>query len=51
MKEAIVHAGPKIEIKDVPVPKPGPHQLVIKNIFSGSNPKDWSLYLTSALVY
>lgn len=41
MKEAIVKAGPKVEIVDSPIPKPGAGQLVIKVEVSGSNPKDW----------
>lgn len=41
MKEAIVHVGPKVEIVDSPIPKPGPGQVVIKVVVSGSNPKDW----------
>ena len=41
MKEAIVSAGPKVEIKDSPVPKPEPHHVLIKIVVSGSNPKDW----------
>ena len=41
MKEAIVHAGPKVEIIDSPIPTPGPDQVLTKVIVSGSNPKDW----------
>ena len=41
MKEAIVAKGPKVTIHDVPIPKPGPNQILIKVIYSGSNPKDW----------
>jgi len=41
MKEAIVAKGPKVIIHDVPVPKPGAGQVLIKVVFSGSNPKDW----------
>lgn len=41
MKEAIVAKGPKVAIHDVPVPKPNADQVLIKVIFSGSNPKDW----------
>lgn len=41
MKEAFVTQGPTVEIKDVPIPEPGPDQIVTKVIFSGSNPKDW----------
>ncbi|TKA82220.1 hypothetical protein B0A49_00405 [Cryomyces minteri] len=43
MKEAIVHPGPKVEIVDSPIPKPGPDQVVTKVIVSGSNPKDWKV--------
>ena len=41
MKEAIVSAGPKVEIVDSPVPVPEPDQVVTKVVVSGSNPKDW----------
>jgi NADPH2:quinone reductase len=41
MKEAIVAKGPKVTIHDVPVPKPNADQVLIKVIYSGSNPKDW----------
>jgi NADPH:quinone reductase len=41
MKEALVSPGPKVRIVDVPVPKPGPTQVLIKVIVSGSNQKDW----------
>jgi D-arabinose 1-dehydrogenase-like Zn-dependent alcohol dehydrogenase len=41
MKEAIVSKGPKVEILDSPIPEPGPEQVVIKVVVSGSNPKDW----------
>jgi len=44
MKEAIVHpdeAGPRVEIIDSPIPEPGPYDILIKVIVSGSNPKDW----------
>ncbi|TKX19191.1 trans-enoyl reductase-like protein 2 [Elsinoe australis] len=43
MKEAIIKAGPKVEIHDIPIPKPGPDRIVIKVIVSGSNPKDWKV--------
>ncbi|KAK5114011.1 hypothetical protein LTR62_003134 [Meristemomyces frigidus] len=43
MKEAIVSAGPKVEIIDSPIPKPEPGQVVIKTIVSGCNPKDWKI--------
>ena len=41
MKEAIVAKGPKVSIHDTPVPTPNADQVLIKVIFSGSNPKDW----------
>ena len=37
--------GPKVQIVDSPIPKPGPDQLVIKVVVSGSNPKDWKVPL------
>src|ERR1700710_2178932 len=43
MKEAIIHAGPKVEIIDTPTPSPKPGQVVIKVAVSGSNPKDWKV--------
>lgn len=41
MKEAIVSAGPKVEIVDSPIPIPEPDQVVTKVVVSGTNPKDW----------
>lgn len=43
MKEAIVSPDMSVEIKDVEVPKPNKDQVLIKVIFSGSNPKDWKV--------
>jgi NADPH:quinone reductase len=43
MKEAVVAKGPKVSIVDSPIPKPGPHQIVTKVVYSGSNPKDWKV--------
>jgi len=43
MKSAVVHAGPKVVIEDVPIPKPGPKQVLVKVVYSGSNPKDWKV--------
>ncbi|KAG0652183.1 trans-enoyl reductase [Hyphodiscus hymeniophilus] len=42
MKEVIVHPFPSLHttIHDVPVPEPGPNEVVIKVIVAGSNPKD-----------
>jgi NADPH2:quinone reductase len=39
MKEAIVSAGPKVAIKDSAIPEPGPDDVIIKVVVSGSNPK------------
>ncbi|KAH8663851.1 chaperonin 10-like protein [Ilyonectria robusta] len=42
MKEAVVAEGPIVTIQDLPIPSiQDPRQLIIKVIFSGSNPKDW----------
>ncbi len=41
MKEAIIHAGPKVEIIDSTIPNPKDDQIVTKVVVSGSNPKDW----------
>ncbi|RYC59836.1 hypothetical protein CHU98_g6368 [Xylaria longipes] len=43
MKEALVSEGPKVQIRDAPIPKAGAGQVVIKVIVSGSNPKDWKV--------
>lgn len=47
MKEAIVHPDLKVTIHDVPIPKPNADQVLIKVVFSGSNPKDWKYPLYS----
>ncbi len=41
MKEVINHAGPRVEIRDSPIPEPSEDQVLIKVIVSGTNPKDW----------
>jgi NADPH2:quinone reductase len=41
MREAIVAKGPKVTIRDVDIPIPNADQILIKVIYSGSNPKDW----------
>ncbi|EMD69409.1 hypothetical protein GGP41_004602 [Bipolaris sorokiniana] len=43
MKEAQVSKGTVVVIKDVEIPQPGPKQVVIKVVVSGTNPKDWKL--------
>ncbi|KAJ3044735.1 hypothetical protein HDV00_001139 [Rhizophlyctis rosea] len=42
-KEAIVHPDLHVEIVDSPIPTPGDHDVVIKVIVSGTNPKDWKI--------
>lgn len=44
MKSAFVSGGPKVEIRDVPIPKPGPGEVLVKFVYSGSNPKDWKAF-------
>jgi len=41
MKEVIVHPTPELwtEIHEVPIPEPGPNEVVIKVIVAGSNVK------------
>jgi NADPH:quinone reductase len=41
MLEALVSPGPQVAIHEIPIPKPGPLQILTKVIVSGSNPKDW----------
>ena len=41
MQSALVHAGPRVEIVSIGIPKPGPGQLLLKVSFAASNPKDW----------
>ncbi|KAF4242551.1 hypothetical protein CNMCM8980_000509 [Aspergillus fumigatiaffinis] len=43
MKEALVSKGPSVEIIDNPIPTPGPDQVLIRVIVSGTNPKDWKV--------
>ncbi|KAH8594219.1 chaperonin 10-like protein [Bisporella sp. PMI_857] len=43
MKEAINFAGPKVKIVESPIPEPKNHQVLIKVVVSGSNPKDWKV--------
>lgn len=39
--------GPSVTIVDSKIPEPGPEQVVIKVVVSGSNPKDWWVTLVS----
>ena len=41
--EVFVHKGPRTEIVESPIPTPDEHQVVIKVVVSGCNPKDWKL--------
>lgn len=44
MKEALIfskNASVQVKLHSVPVPKPGPDELLIKVVASGTNPKDW----------
>ena len=48
MKEVIVHPTPTLHttIHDVPIPTPGPDELVIKVIVAGTNPKGLCIYIS-----
>lgn len=43
MKQVINFAGSEVKTKivDAPIPEPSAKQVLIKVVFSGSNPKDW----------
>jgi len=43
MKEAIFHPTPELHttIHEVPIPTPGPNEVVVKVMVAGSNVKDW----------
>lgn len=43
MKEVQISKGLKTQVVDIPIPEPGPGQVVIKVVVSGSNPKDWKI--------
>ncbi|KAI4595821.1 putative secondary metabolism biosynthetic enzyme [Pestalotiopsis sp. 9143b] len=43
MKEAIVAKGPTVTIIDSPIPQPKAHEVLIKVVYAGSNPKDWKI--------
>jgi len=45
MKDAIVHPDGPVTIIDSPIPEPGPDQVLIQVVVSGSNPKDWKVPL------
>lgn len=41
MREAVYDKSLQAEIRDVPRPSPGPGQVLIRTVVSGTNPKDW----------
>lgn len=41
MKEAIVHPNGGVTIRTSPIPQPGSHELLVKVVVAGTNPKDW----------
>ena len=50
MKEALVQKDLSVNIHDVPVPKPGPGEVLIKIAYAGCNPKDWKYPLHHGVV-
>ena len=50
MKEAIILKGPEVKIVDTPIPKAEKGQVVVKVVYSGSNPKDWVCAFTNSIV-
>ncbi|KAK6338478.1 hypothetical protein TWF730_002541 [Orbilia blumenaviensis] len=45
MKSLVVNPDITTTISDIPIPTPGPHEVLIKVVVAGSNPKDWKLPL------
>ncbi|OLN93236.1 Protein TOXD 5 [Colletotrichum chlorophyti] len=43
MQEAVVHPDLTVKLHDTPIPEPGPGQLLVKVVVSGTNPKDWKV--------
>lgn len=43
MQSLHITAGPTGTLHTVPLPVPGPDQLVIRVVCSGTNPKDWKI--------
>ncbi|KAF2173688.1 hypothetical protein M409DRAFT_15963 [Zasmidium cellare ATCC 36951] len=43
MKEGVVTLGPKISVREVSVPVPGPEDVLIRVAVTGTNPKDWKM--------
>lgn len=55
MKEVLVAIDPSSKalstsIHDVPIPSPGPGQVVIRNVAVGTNPKDWKYPIVMAMM-
>jgi NADPH:quinone reductase-like Zn-dependent oxidoreductase len=52
MKEALVDKTITVTVRDTAIPVPGPSQICIRVVVSGTNPKDWkvpSLWIQDAL--
>lgn len=44
MKSVIAFGHPlRTEIRDVPIPIPGPNEILVRVICCGANPKDWKM--------
>ncbi|KAK6526498.1 hypothetical protein TWF694_005081 [Orbilia ellipsospora] len=43
MKSLTIHPNGSTTLSEIPIPKPGPHEVLIKVAVAGSNPKDWKL--------
>ncbi|KAF3905318.1 Zeta-crystallin [Dactylellina cionopaga] len=43
MKTLTVYPDLSTKISEIPIPEPGPHEVLIKVVVAGSNPKDWKL--------
>ncbi|EWC48043.1 hypothetical protein DRE_02622 [Drechslerella stenobrocha 248] len=41
MKQVVINTDLSTTTVEVPIPKPGPHEVLIKVVVAGSNPKDW----------
>lgn len=41
MKSAFYDKSLRVQVRDVPVPVPGPGHILIRTVVSGTNPKDW----------
>lgn len=43
MKEAFIDKNLAVEIRNSPRPNPGPGEVLIRVVVSGTNPKDWKM--------